>query len=284
MAVARVQSRVRMPKPPMILKPVRPGTVVSLTDRDARRPPALHDRDALKQALAHEVEALGHLQERLFAGKQHAVLVVLQGRDASGKDGTIKNVFDGCNPLGCRISSFGVPTDLERSHDFLWRIHAAVPPRGYIGIFNRSHYEDVLAVRVRKLAPAKVWKARFDQINAFERMLTMNGVTILKFFLHVSREEQRERFIDRLEDPEENWKFRAGDLDDRRMWGAYTKAYQEAIWRCSTAWAPWYVVPADSKTVRNYLVTEVMTRTLKGLRLRFPRVGRKVMALKAKIV
>jgi PPK2 family polyphosphate:nucleotide phosphotransferase len=268
----------------MILKPVRPGTLVSLTDRDARRPTALQDRDALKKALAYDVEALGHLQERLFAGKQHAVLVVLQGRDASGKDGTIKSVFDGCNPLGCRVSSFGVPTELERSHDFLWRIHNAVPPRGYIGIFNRSHYEDVLAVRVKKLAPAKVWKARFDQINAFEHMLTLNGVTILKFFLHVSRKEQRERFVDRLEDPEENWKFRAGDLDDRRMWGAYTKAYQDVIRRCSTPWAPWYVVPADSKSVRNYLVTDVLTRTLRGLRLRFPKVGREIMALKRRIV
>jgi PPK2 family polyphosphate:nucleotide phosphotransferase len=267
----------------MILKPVARTSRLALSDRDAGRPPALRDKEAVKAELAREVEALGHLQERLFAGKRHALLVVLQGRDASGKDGTIRNVFDGCNPLGCRVTSFGVPTELERSHDFLWRIHAAVPPVGYIGIFNRSHYEDVLAVRVRRLAPRAVWKARYEQINAFERMLGQNRVTILKFFLHVSRAEQRARFIDRLDDPEENWKFRAGDLDDRRLWGAYTRAYRDALRLCSTPWAPWFVVPADSKTVRNYLVIRIINETLRGLRLRFPRVGRKVRALRSKI-
>ena len=267
----------------MILAPVRRSSRLALADRDARRPRALRDRDAVRALLAKEVAELGRLQERLFAGKRHALLVVLQGRDASGKDGTIKNVFDGCNPLGCRVTSFGVPTDLERSHDFLWRVHAAVPPLGYIGIFNRSHYEDVLAVRAKKLAPRAVWGARFEQINAFERMLSLNGVTILKFFLHISRAEQRERLIDRLEDPEENWKFRAGDLDDRRMWGAYTRAYRDALRKCTTRWAPWFVVPADSKTVRNYLVIRIINQALQGLRLRFPKVGADVLALKGKI-
>jgi PPK2 family polyphosphate:nucleotide phosphotransferase len=268
----------------MLMKPVRPGAPLTLSDRDANRPRALRDRDALKKALAHEVAVLGKLQERLFADKGHAVLVVLQGRDASGKDGAIKQVFDGCNPQGCRVTSFGVPTALELSHDFLWRIHVAVPPRGYIGIFNRSHYEDVLAVRVRRLVPRSVWEARFDQINAFEQMLSMNAVTILKFFLHISRAEQRERLIDRLDDPEENWKFRAGDLDDRRMWGGYTTAYRDALRRCSTRWAPWYVVPADSKTVRNYLITRTLNDTLRRLRLRYPRVKPQVLALRNTIV
>lgn len=267
----------------MLLKPVRPNAPLALSDRDARRPRELQDRDAVKKALAREVKELGKLQDRLIADKRHAVLVVLQGRDASGKDGTIKQVFDGCNPQGCRVTSFGVPTALELSHDFLWRIHAAVPPRGYIGIFNRSQYEDVLAVRVRQLAPRSVWSKRYEQINGFERMLSANGVTILKFFLHISRAEQRERLIDRLDDPEENWKFRAGDLDDRKRWGAYTSAYRDALRLCSTPWAPWYVVPADSKTVRNYLITRTLNRTLRGLRLRYPRVRPEVLALRRTI-
>jgi PPK2 family polyphosphate:nucleotide phosphotransferase len=268
----------------MILKPVRPTARLSLSDRDARRPHELGDKAALKAALADEVKELGKLQDRLFAEKRHAVLVVLQGRDASGKDGVIKQVFDGCNPQGCRVTSFGVPTPTELSHDFLWRVHAHVPPRGFIGIFNRSHYEDVIAVRVKRLAPASVWRARFDQINDFERMLSANRVTILKFFLHISRDEQRERLIDRLDDPEENWKFRAGDLDDRRQWSEFTAAYRDALRRCSTKWAPWYVVPADSKTSRNYLITRTLNRTLRGLRLRYPKASREVLALKRTIV
>jgi len=268
----------------MILKPVRSGTALSLSDRDAHRPRDLQDRDALKFMLADEVKELGKLQDRLWAEKRHAVLVILQGRDASGKDGAIKHVFDGCNPQGCRATSFGVPTALELSHDFLWRVHAAVPPRGIIGIFNRSHYEDVLAVRVKRLVPPKVWRARFEQINDFERMLAANNVTILKFFLHISRKEQRERLIDRLEDPTENWKFRAGDLDDRRQWSAFTAAYRDALRKCSTKWAPWYVVPADSKTVRNYLITRTLNATLRRLRPKYPRAPREVLALKRTIV
>lgn len=268
----------------MILKPVRPGATLSLSDRDAQRPRELKDRKSLKKLLATEVAALGQLQDRLWAEKRHAVLVVLQGRDASGKDGAIKQVFDGCNPQGCRVTSFGVPTPLELSHDFLWRVHAAVPPSGIIGIFNRSHYEDVIAVRVKRLVPARVWRARYEQINAFEKMLAANGVTILKFFLHISRAEQRARLIDRLEDPEENWKFRAGDLDDRRRWSAFTAAYRDAIALCTTKWAPWYIVPADSKTVRNYLITRTLNRTLRALRPRYPKALPEVLALKSSIV
>jgi PPK2 family polyphosphate:nucleotide phosphotransferase len=267
----------------MILKPVRPGAPLALSDRDARRPHAMKDRDGVKEALSDEVKQLGELQDRLIADKRHAVLVILQGRDASGKDGTIKQVFDGCNPQGVRVTSFGVPTALELSHDFLWRVHQAVPPRGYIGIWNRSHYEDVLAVRVRHLAPPRVWRARFEQINNFERMLAENNVTILKFFLNISRKEQRERLIDRLEDPTENWKFREGDLEDRKLWGAYTKAYRDALRLCSTSWAPWYVVPADSKPVRNLLITQVLNSALRNLRLRFPKAPREILALKGKI-
>ena len=267
----------------MILKPVRQGAALSLSDREARRPQELGDKNVLKDALDDEQKELGKLQDRLMAGKQKAVLVILQGRDASGKDGAIKQVFDGCNPQGCRVTSFGVPTALELSHDYLWRIHSAIPPRGYIGIFNRSHYEDVIAVRVKKLAPEKVWRARYAQINNFERMLAANDVVILKFFLHVSRAEQRERLIDRLEDPEENWKFRAGDLDDRKLWSSFTAAYYDALTRCSTKWAPWYVVPSDSKTVRNYLITRTLNKTLASLRLRYPKARPEVLALKSSI-
>ena len=268
----------------MLLKPVRPTDRLALSDRDAHKPRDLEDKVALKEALKDEVEELGRLQDRLYADRRHAILVVLQGRDASGKDGTIKQVFDGCNPQGCRVTAFGVPTPLELSHDFLWRIHTAVPPRGYIGIFNRSHYEDVLAVRVRKLVPSSVWKARYDQINAFEKMLTLNGVTILKFFLHISHDEQRERLVDRLDDPEENWKFREGDLEDRRLWTAYTAAYRDALQKCSTPWAPWYVVPADSKKVRNYLITRRLNETMRTLRLRYPRAKPEVLKLRDTIV
>ena len=267
----------------MVLKPVQHGAALLLSDREAKRPRELSDKEAIKDALDDEQKKLGKLQDRLMAGKQKAVLVILQGRDASGKDGAIKQVFDGCNPQGCRVTSFGVPTALELSHDYLWRIHAAVPPRGFIGIFNRSHYEDVIAVRVKKLVPEKVWRARYEQINNFERMLAANDVVILKFFLHVSRAEQRERLIDRLEDPEENWKFRAGDLDDRKLWSSFTAAYHDALTKCSTKWAPWYVVPSDSKTVRNYLITRTLNKTLESLRLRYPRAGPEVMALKESI-
>jgi PPK2 family polyphosphate:nucleotide phosphotransferase len=267
----------------MILKPVRQGAAPSLSDRQAKRPQDLPEKDDLKSALDDEQKKLGKLQDRLMAGKQKAVLVIFQGRDASGKDGAIKQVFDGCNPQGCRVTSFGVPTALELSHDYLWRIHAAIPPRGLIGIFNRSHYEDVIAVRVKKLAPETIWRSRFEQINNFERMLAANGVVILKFFLHVSRAEQRERLIDRLEDPEENWKFRAGDLDDRKLWPAFTAAYRDALNRCSTKWAPWYIVPADSKTARNYLITRTLNKTLESLGLRYPKARPEILALKESI-
>ena len=267
----------------MILKPVRPGAALTLSDREAHMPRALGSKDTIKKALKKEVEQLGDLQDRLIADKRHAVLVILQGRDASGKDGAIKQVFDGCNPQGVRVSSFGVPTSQELAHDFLWRVHREVPPRGYIGIWNRSHYEDVLVVRVKRLVPRSVWEARYEQINNFEKMLASNGVTILKFFLHVSRAEQRKRLIDRLEDPTENWKFRAGDLDDRRRWGSFTTAYRDALRRCSTPWAPWYVVPADSKQARNLLITRTLDAAMRRLNLRYPRASREVLALKGKI-
>jgi PPK2 family polyphosphate:nucleotide phosphotransferase len=267
----------------MELEPVSRRTRLLLSDAEAKPPRSLPPKSDLRDATLAEVEELGRLQNVLYADRRYALLVVLQGRDASGKDGTIKHVFDGCNPQGCQVASFGVPTELERSHDYLWRVHAAVPPRGMIGIFNRSHYEDVLVVRVKKLVPEDVWRPRYEEINEFERMLARNGVVILKFFLHISRSEQRAQLIERLEDPEKNWKFRRGDLDDRAQWNDFALAYREALRRCSTAWAPWYVVPADNKPARNYLVTRTINAALRKLDLRYPTVPRDVLALAKEI-
>ena len=267
-----------------MLVPVRLGQAPDLSDKEAKRPKGVPDREALRALTEEAREKLGELQDVFYADRRFALLVVVQGRDASGKDGVIRHVFGACNPQGVQVTGFKVPTELERSHDFLWRVHAAVPPRGLIGIFNRSHYEDVLVVRVHKLAPPDVWKQRFDQINEFEKMLAVNNVIILKFFLHISRDEQREQLIERLEDPTKNWKFRAGDLEDRKLWKEYTKAYEDALSKCSTKWAPWYVVPANDKRARNYLVTKTIVDKLESLKLKYPPAPSEVLALKDSIV
>jgi len=267
----------------MILSPVDPKRSLSLSDKDAKAPKALPNGDDLKRLLAVEQQRLGELQAKFYADKRHALLVVLQGRDASGKDGTIRSVFDACNPQGCQVASFKAPTELELAHDFLWRVHEVVPPKGMIGIFNRSHYEDVLVVRVKELVPKAVWQRRYRQINDFERMLSENGVIILKFFLHISKDEQRQQFLERLTDPTKNWKFRVGDLDDRARWGDYTRAYRDALRKCSTDWAPWYFVPSDHRTARNYLITRVINRKLSALKPDFPRASKEILALKSKL-
>jgi PPK2 family polyphosphate:nucleotide phosphotransferase len=191
--------------------------------------------------------------------------------DTGGKDGTIRHVMSGLNPTGCTVTSFKVPSEEERDHDYLWRIHNAVPARGMIGVFNRSHYEDVLVVRVHGLVPKKVWAARYRQINDFERTLNENGVKILKFFLHISKKEQAERLRERIRDKSKNWKFSEADVRERRLWGSYQKAFEDALERCSTPWAPWHVVPADRKWVRDALVARAMVKALEGLRLRYPK-------------
>ena len=267
----------------MQLTPVSRRTPLSLDDRAAARPSELPDDDELKQETKRLLKQLGELQARLYADKRYALLVVLQARDAGGKDGTVRRVFGACNPSGCSVTSFRVPTPLELEHDYLWRVHQAVPPRGILGIFNRSHYEDVLVVRVRELAPKEVWSKRYDQINEFERMLDDNRVKILKFFLHISRDEQGKRMRDRLSDPTENWKFRAGDLEDRALWDEYTKAYRDAVRLCSTPWAPWYVVPADDKKARDYYIARTVVDTLDGLGLKFPKANKEVLKLKRKL-
>jgi PPK2 family polyphosphate:nucleotide phosphotransferase len=269
----------------MLLTPIRLGAKVRLRDRDALPPRGIptteHDLDHEQEKLLSRLE---ELQNALYAEHQRALLVVLQARDAGGKDGTIRRVFGSLNPQGCAVAPFRRPTDAELAHDYLWRAHLAVPAKGMIGIFNRSHYEDVIVVRVRKLVPAKLWRQRYRQINDFERMLTENGVTILKFFLHISKDEQRERLIERLKDPTKNWKFNAEDLDDRALWAEYTRGYEDALSKCSTPWAPWYVVPGDRKHVRNFLVTQALVQTLERMKPRYPRAEKKVLALAKKIV
>jgi PPK2 family polyphosphate:nucleotide phosphotransferase len=265
--------------PIVILRPVSPKRPLRLSDDDAKAPKSLPRGDELKEMLSAEQEKLAALQNVFYADQRFALLVVLQGRDASGKDGTIRSVFGPCNPQGVQVSGFKAPTPHELSHDYLWRIHQVVPPRGMIGIFNRSHYEDVIVVRVKNLVPKGVWRDRYRQIREFEQHLAGNNVVILKFFLHISREEQREQLLERLTDPTKNWKFRAGDLDDRALWDDYTKAYRDALRRCSTASAPWYVVPSDNKTARNYLVTRVINETLASLGCAYPRAPREILAL-----
>ena len=254
----------------MKLKPVESKKDIKLGDSHARLPDSGKSEEELERLSAKESARISDLQRVLWADGSRALLIVLQGRDASGKDGTIRKVFSSVNPQGCFVSSFKQPTELELRHDYLWRIHSQIPPKGMIGIFNRSHYEDILVPRVHGLYPKKVWSARYDQINDFERMLADNGVVQLKFMLHISRDEQKARFEERIEDETKNWKFRIGDLDDRKRWDDYTKAYAAILEKTSTEWAPWYLVPADDKDVRNYLIARCIADTLESLDLKYP--------------
>jgi PPK2 family polyphosphate:nucleotide phosphotransferase len=255
--------------------PVPPGTRVSLRSRDAAPPPGLPSD--LPRATEAVLERLGDLQAALYAEATRALLIVMQGRDASGKDATITAVCRGINPQGCRVTSFKAPTETELSHDFLWRVHREVPARRMVGVFNRSQYEDVVTVRVHRLVPRKVWAKRYRQINEFEHTLTESGTTIVKFCLHVSKAEQRRRLMSRLTDPKKNWKFSESDLADRALWDQFTTAYQDMLAKCSTPWAPWYVIPADDKDARNYLVARVVVTVLERMAPRFPRVKRALL-------
>jgi PPK2 family polyphosphate:nucleotide phosphotransferase len=254
----------------MKLHPVTDKRSIHLGDDDARIDSPFASDEELEDALRRESERLSDLQRVLYADGRFALLVVLQGRDASGKDGTIRKVFSALNPQGCSVASFKPPTELEQRHDFLWRVHMQVPPKSMIAIFNRSHYEDILMPRVHGLLPRKVWFARYDQINDWERMLAENGVVILKFMLHVSRDEQKKRLLERLSDPTKRWKFKKSDLDDRERWDDFTRAYRGVLSHTSTRDAPWYVVPADDKRLRNYLVARAVADGLQSLDLRYP--------------
>jgi PPK2 family polyphosphate:nucleotide phosphotransferase len=255
----------------MDLHRIAPGTTVDLDAIDpAATPGFAGDKNDARPRLKELNRRLEALQELLYAEGHHKVLVVLQATDTGGKDGTIRHVFDGVNPQGVKVASFKKPTPEELAHDYMWRIHPHAPGRGEITIFNRSHYEDVLVVRVRSLVPEEVWSRRYDHINAFERMLTDEGTTIIKFFLHISREEQGERLQARLDVPEKRWKFSRGDLAERELWGDYRAAFEAMLSRTSTEWAPWYVVPANRKWYRNLVVSQVIVDTLESLGMAYP--------------
>ena len=249
---------------------IEPGTTVSLTDYDPDHTGCFRNEKAAADAMRADLERLRELQELLHVEGRHAVLLVLQGMDTSGKDGMIKHLSSGLSLVGAEVSDFKQPTAPELQHDFLWRIHQRVPERGRIGIFNRSQYEDVLVVRVHDLVPEKVWEKRYEQINAFEQMLTENGTTIVKCFLHISKKEQKERLLARLADSTKLWKFNPGDLKERGHWSAYQQAYAAALTRCNTAAAPWYMIPANKKWYRNYVVTRILVETLERLDMRYP--------------
>ncbi|MGH8958685.1 MAG: polyphosphate kinase 2 family protein [Acidimicrobiia bacterium] len=251
---------------------VKAGEAAGLASRDAADQGLFDgDKKAGKAALAKLNERLEELQELFYADNRHRLLVVLQATDTGGKDGTISSVFDGVNPLGVKVASFKKPTETELAHDYLWRVHPHVPSNGEMVIFNRSHYEDLLVVRVHNLVPEERWRRRYQQIVDFERLLTEEGTTIVKFFLHISKEEQRERLQARLDDPDKHWKFSLGDLDERKLWDKYQEAFEEAISRTSTDSGPWYVIPANRKWYRNIVVATVLIQTLEGLGLSFPK-------------
>jgi PPK2 family polyphosphate:nucleotide phosphotransferase len=222
------------------------------------------------QKIAHEID---ELQDRLYAEGRRALLVILQGTDTSGKDGTIRGVFNATGPLGVSVTAYRQPTESELAHDYLWRVHGACPRRGMIGIFNRSHYEDVLIAKVRKFVPKDAIERRYEQINAFEKTLVENGTVILKFMLHISKEEQAERLQERLDDPKKRWKFNPGDLDDRKLWDDFQEAYEIMLNRCSTKWAPWHVIPADRKWVRNVAISTIVRATLEDMDPQYPKVS-----------
>lgn len=253
---------------------IKPGSRVDLSQQDP------NDKSAFpggkregRQQLLELNQRLEELQELLYAEHKQKVLIVLQAMDTGGKDGTIRHVFEGVNPQGVRVASFKKPTPEELDHDFLWRVYKQVPARGEIVIFNRSHYEDVLVVRVHGLAPKDLWSKRYDHINDFERILADQGTTILKFFLHIDIHEQKERLQARLDEPKKHWKFNPQDLEERKLWPKYIAAYEDAISKTSTDWAPWYVVPANRKWYRNLVVGTVIVETLQALNMRYPEPG-----------
>jgi len=259
----------------------RPGKAVKLASWDAADTLGLKKGDKTETTVAKNIARLDELQYLMYAEHRRGLLVILQGADASGKDGTIRHVMTGVNPQGCRVTAFKVPSAEEADHDFLWRVHRAVPARGEIAIFNRSHYEDVLVARVRQLVPKSVWSGRYDQINQFEEFLVDNDIVVVKFFLHISKDEQKRRLEERLDDPAKHWKLSASDFEDRKRWDEYVAAYEDVLSRCSTEAAPWYVVPADRKWVRNFAVSGILVETLEACRMKFPKPAVDVSRLKA---
>ena len=249
----------------------KPNHKIKLADVDAGSTGDFSDKDAGKEYAAQLVKRIAKLQRALYAESQRALLIVLQATDTGGKDGAIRHLLTGINPQGVRVTSFGVPTALELRHDFLWRIHAATPPYGFIGVFNRSQYEDVLVARVHNLVPEKVWRARYEAINNFEKMLTQSGTTIVKFYLHISKDEQKKRLQARLDEPDKNWKFNPSDLKERQSWDDYQAAFEAMINKCTTDYAPWNIVPADHKWARDIAIAEKVLATLEQMNPQYPK-------------
>jgi PPK2 family polyphosphate:nucleotide phosphotransferase len=249
---------------------VEPGTNVRLRDHDPGEAEHYAGKKAVKDELERQRARIRDLQARLYAERRQSLLIVLQAIDTGGKDGTVRGVFQGVNPQGCQVWPFKAPSTEELEHDFLWRYHQRTPSRGMIAIFNRSHYEDVLIVRVKGLMPEAVWRERYRMINEFEHALTLGGTTVVKFFLHISKAEQKRRLQSRLDDPAKHWKFSSADLKERAFWDEYQAAFEDAIGNCSTAYAPWYVVPADTKWYRNLVVARTIADTLEAMRPQFP--------------
>lgn len=259
---------------------VTPGTKVDLDDYPPDATLGLDDREKARAATVKLSDRIAELGALLAANRRCSLLVVIQGMDASGKDGTVKQCIGPLNPMAVRVTSFKAPTPIELAHDFLWRVHQACPPRGEVGIFNRSHYEDVLIVRVENFVPEDVWSKRYDAINAFEKNLVDEGTVILKLWLNMSKEEQAVQMRERLDDPTKNWKFNVDDLEKRKKWDEYMEAYRVMLEMTSTEWAPWHVIPADRKWVRNLVVSELIVDALEGLDMTWPELDPKVRKMK----
>jgi PPK2 family polyphosphate:nucleotide phosphotransferase len=249
---------------------VKPEHKVKLSKWDPDDTLGFEKDHETKASLEKAIERLVGFQYRLYAEKKRALLLIFQGLDAAGKDGTIRHVMSGVDPQGCVVKSFKVPSAEEADHDFLWRVHKAIPGYGEIGVFNRSHYEDVLVVRVHELVPKEVWSRRYAQINEFEAMLEENRVKILKFFLHISKDEQKKRFLERIDDPDKRWKISQDDFTERKYWDDYTAAYEDALERCSTKRAPWFIIPANRKWFRNLAVSQIIDETFREMDMKFP--------------
>lgn len=261
---------------------VKPNSKVKLDEIDANYKGDGEDKGSAQAELEKYTQQLPHLQYLMYAENKRSLLIILQGMDAAGKDGLIKHVLIGMNPQGCRVHSFKTPSTEELAHYYLWRIHQATPRTGYVAVFNRSHYEDVLVVRVHNLVPKEVWSKRYDEINAFEKDLVNHGTHIIKFYLHIDKEEQRLRFIQRLDDPDRQWKISEADYAEREYWPEYQKAYEDAISKCSTDYAPWYIIPANRKWFRDLAVSQILVDTLESLDMKFPAPTVNVAEIKKK--
>jgi len=249
---------------------VDPNSKVKLDEIDAGYKGEHENKESANAELEKHVQRLRELQYLMYAENKRSLLIILQALDAAGKDGTINHVLSAMNPQGCRVYGFKTPSPEELAHDYLWRIHQATPRKGYVAVFNRSHYEDVLVVRVHNLVPKEVWSKRYDEINAFEKQLTDNGTHILKFYLHIDKDEQLARFKQRLDDPNRHWKISESDYAEREYWHEYQKAYEDAISNCSTKDAPWFIIPSNHKWVRNLAVSQILVDALESLGMKFP--------------